>query len=149
MIQQTPNKKWSLWLVLTAACGCALGLFVEADDFLGRNPAESRQWAVISFFLFLFGMVLFGLLERITLGLAGGLQKVGGKPGPQLGMQRGIFFRYAAWFFCGLALGLAISSLWRGADLLWNSLELAGAGGGILLGLRLREILFVKPHQTE
>jgi hypothetical protein len=99
---------------------------------------------VISFFFFLIGMVLFGLLERIAVGLAGGLQKVGGKPGPQLSMQRGIFFRYAAWFFCGLALGLAISSLWRGADLLWNSLELAGAGGGILLGLRVREILFVK-----
>jgi hypothetical protein len=144
MIQQTPNKKWSMWLGLIASCGCALGLFVEADNFLGRNPAESRQWAVISFFFFLIGMVLFGLMERIALGLAGGFQKVGGKPGPALPMQRGIFFRCAAWFFCGLALGLAISSLWRGADLLWNSLELAGAGGGILLGLRVREILFAK-----
>jgi hypothetical protein len=144
MIRDTVAKKSSKWLALTAAGGCALGLFVEADDFLGRNPAESRQWAVISFFFFLIGMVLFGLLERIAVGLAGGLQKVGGKPGPQLGMERGIFFRYAAWFFCGLALGLAISSFWRGTDLLWNSLELAGAGGGILLGLRLREILFVK-----
>jgi hypothetical protein len=144
MIRDTIAKKPSMWLVLTATGGCALGFFAEAADFLGRNPAESRQWAVISFFFFLIGMVLFGLLERIAVGLAGGLQKVGGKPGPQLSMQRGIFFRYAAWFFCGLALGLAISSLWRGADLLWNSLELAGAGGGILLGLRVREILFVK-----
>lgn len=144
MIRDRIAKEPSKWLVLTATGGCVLGLFVEAADFLGRNPAESRQWAVISFFFFLIGMVLFGLLERIAVGLAGGLQKVGGKPGPQLGRQRGVFFRYAAWFFCGLALGLAISSLWRGADLLWNSLELAGAGGGILLGLRVREILFVK-----
>ena len=144
MIRDTANRKLSKWLVLTAACGCALGLFAEAENVLGRNPAESRQWALISFFFFLFGMVLFGLLERIALGLAGGCQKVGGKPGPALTMQRGIFFRYAAFFCCGLALGLAISSFWRGADLLWNSLELAGAGGGILLGLRLREILFVK-----
>jgi hypothetical protein len=144
MIRDRIAKKPSKWLVLTATGGCVLGLFVEAADFLGRNSAESRQWAVISFFFFLIGMVLFGLVERIAVGLAGGLQKVGGKPGPQLGRQRGVFFRYAAWFFCGLALGLAISSLWRGADLLWNSLELAGAGGGILLGLRVREILFVK-----
>lgn len=144
MIRDTVAKKSSKWLALTAAGGCALGLFIETGNMLGRNPAESRQWAVVSFFFFLIGMVLFGLMERIAIGLAGGLQKVGGKPGPPLGRQRGVFFRYAAWFFCGLALGLAISSLWRGGNLLWNSLELAGASGGILLGLRVREILFIK-----
>jgi hypothetical protein len=142
------SKTFSSWLGLTCLAGFGFGLFGEMEAFTGKNPAESRQWALIGFWFFMGGMILFGLVERIALGLVGGLQKAGGKPGPRLPMQRLNFFRYAGWFCGCLGLGLATSAIWRGTDLLWKSLEAIGPGIGLLLGLMFRQLLFLRKESN-
>jgi hypothetical protein len=132
------------WLLVTGLAGFGFGLFVEVNDLLGRNAVESRRWALLGFWFAAGFMVIAGLLERIVTGLLGGLIKVGGKPGLPPAMQRGLLINYAAWFFCGLGAGLGISGLWRGASCFWAGLELLGPGLGLLIGIRLRQLLFMR-----
>jgi len=139
-----PKPRTAKWLLVTGFVGFGFGLFVEVNELLGQNATESRRWALFGFWFAAGFMVIAGLLERIVIGLLGGLIKAGGKPGKQPVMQRGLLINYAAWFFCGLGAGLGISGLWRGESCFWAGLELLGPGLGLLIGIRLRQWLFMK-----
>lgn len=139
------RNKLSPWLLLTSLAGLALGLVVEDESFAQYSSTD----AIIVSIILLGTMVLFGLVERVGLGLARGLQKVGGKPGPPMAMSRMTFFRYTGWFFCFLGLGQVTCGIWRESAHLWHSLGLLGGGLGTLLGLQLRQRLFGKTLLTE
>lgn len=131
-------------LLVTGFAGFGFGLFVEVNELLGQNAAESCRWALLGFWFASGFMVIAGLLERIVTGLLGGLIKAGGQSGLQPVMQRGLLINYAAWFFCGLGAGLGISGLWRGEACFWAGLELLGPGLGLVIGIRLRQLWFVR-----
>ncbi len=135
------TKKWlARWLWAASIGGLMVGLGTT-DESVG---IYSFLDVVIIFVSTLAAMLLFGLVERIISALVRALQKVGGKPGSSLIMERMTFFRYAGLFFSFVGLGTLTSTLWREPKPLWLGLGLLGGGLGLLLGLWFREKLFVR-----
>jgi len=131
-------------LMIASLLSFGFGLFVDAGDTWGQNPTESKRWALLGFWFAMGFMVLAGLLERIFIGLLGGLLKAGGKTPPHPEMQRGALLAIAGWFFGGFGAGLATGGLWRDASYGWVGLEILGPSLGLLLGIRLRRLMFTR-----
>jgi len=138
------QKKWfSMLYRMGALVGLLAGLLMNFEAMLDSSPAQQRETAVTGFYVALGSLLAVGILERLLVALLNVQQKGGGsvKPPLTMAMKFLLFFGLAAF---SIGVGIFISSLWRGEEYIRVSLEVIAPSAGLLLGLQIRRLLFVR-----
>jgi hypothetical protein len=141
---ETEKKGFSMLYRIGALIGLLAGLLMNFETVLDASPAQQRESAVTGFYIALASLLAVGILERLLMAALKALQKgKGGSAKPPLAtaMKLLLFFGLATF---SIGVGIFISSLWRGEQYIRVSLEVVAPSAGLLLGLQIRRLLFVR-----